>query len=230
MTHRKHNRQSIRAPGFDYRDPGTYFVTICTQHREHLFGEIRHGVMGLSAMGQIVKECIKQIPRHFPGITIDTYVVMPNHVHILVHIGDPPTHDGRDVACYVPTHERSDNTDTRLIGPRAKGNVPTHEITKNTDAGLIIPRAKSFNVPTHELMDNTDTRLIGPRARSLGAIIRSLKSACTKYINESRGEPGTIVWQRNFHEHIVRSQEEYDRIRTYIIHNPRHWPSDSKNA
>lgn len=90
ITHREHDRQSIRAPGFDYRDPGTYFVTICTQNREHLFGEIRQGVMELSEMGRIVIDCIERIPRHFPGITIDTYVVMPNHVHILVHIDDPP--------------------------------------------------------------------------------------------------------------------------------------------
>ena len=86
MTHRKHNRQSIRAPGFDYRDPGTYFVTICTQHREHLFGEIRHGVMGLNDNGCVVADELQKTPTIRPYVYLDTWIIMPNHVHILLRI------------------------------------------------------------------------------------------------------------------------------------------------
>jgi REP element-mobilizing transposase RayT len=69
----------------------------------------------------------------------------------------------------------------------------------------------------------------GPRRRSLGAFVGGFKSAITKRINESRETPGTPVWQRNYYEHIIRVENELDRIREYIANNPVQWEMDREN-
>jgi len=68
----------------------------------------------------------------------------------------------------------------------------------------------------------------GPVKCSLGAIIGSFKSACTKRINESRNTAGMPVWQRNYHERIIRNEEELHSLRDYILTNPVRWEGDSR--
>ena len=84
----QHHRHSIRLPGYDYTQPGAYFVTMCTHNRETLFGEIVSDVMQLNAIGEIVHSCWNSIPRHFPFTAPDVYVIMPNHFHAIVWIVD----------------------------------------------------------------------------------------------------------------------------------------------
>ena len=66
-------------------------------------------------------------------------------------------------------------------------------------------------------------------ARSLGSFVAGYKGAATKRINVIRGTPGHPVWQRNYYEHVIRSDEELNRIRQYIIDNPIHWDEDPEN-
>ena len=80
----KHHRRSIRLKGYDYTRPGSYFVTICTHNREHLFGNIVNERMELNPLGQRVHQYWGEIPNHFPHATLDEYVVMPNHVHGII--------------------------------------------------------------------------------------------------------------------------------------------------
>jgi|SRR6185369_13276164 len=68
----------------------------------------------------------------------------------------------------------------------------------------------------------------GPVKCSLGAIIGSFKSACTKRINESRNAAGMPVWQRNYHERIIRNEEELHSLRDYILTNPVRWEGDGE--
>jgi putative transposase len=82
----KHNRQSIRLKGYDYTRPGSYFITICTQNREHVFGEIINGRMYLNPFGNVADQCWQDIPVHYPHVVVDEYVVMPNHVHGIISI------------------------------------------------------------------------------------------------------------------------------------------------
>ena len=76
--------------------------------------------------------------------------------------------------------------------------------------------------------NNGQRPYLGPFSGSLGVIIRSFKSAVTKRINDLGGVPGEPVWQRNFHEHIIRKPDELDRIRSYILRNPRTWLTDDE--
>ena len=82
-----HRRKSIRLQGYDYSQAGLYFITVCTHNRVPLFGEIVDGVMALNTAGQIVEKCWCTIPEHFPQVTVDEFVVMPNHVHGIITIG-----------------------------------------------------------------------------------------------------------------------------------------------
>lgn len=86
MVNRR-GRRSIRLPGFDYTQPGAYFVTICTHMRQDLFGVVIRGQVRLSSAGRIAARCWAQIPSFFPEITSDAWVVMPNHLHGIVIIG-----------------------------------------------------------------------------------------------------------------------------------------------
>jgi REP element-mobilizing transposase RayT len=79
-----HHRRSIRLKGYDYSWVGMYFVTICVQHRECLFGEITDGKMVLNDAGQMVKKWCMELSHKFPDILLDTHVIMPNHFHAIV--------------------------------------------------------------------------------------------------------------------------------------------------
>lgn len=81
-----HHRRSIRLRGYDYVQNGLYFVTICTQGRLCLFGDIENGEMNLNDAGKMVRTIWDQIPAHYCGVEIDQFVVMPNHIHGIVAI------------------------------------------------------------------------------------------------------------------------------------------------
>jgi len=78
------NRRSIRLSGFDYSQDGAYFVTVCTQNRDCLFGEIEDGNMVLNSYGQIVSNVWRDLPDHYFHVRSDQFVVMPNHIHEII--------------------------------------------------------------------------------------------------------------------------------------------------
>jgi len=86
-----HHRRSIRLQGYDYSQAGAYFATICTQNRECLFGEIVNGEMWLNDAGKMIQAVWDEIPAYYLGIDIDSFIVMPNHIHgIVVIVGAAP--------------------------------------------------------------------------------------------------------------------------------------------
>ena len=86
----KHHRRSIRLKGYDYTQPGAYFVTVVTHGRECLFGEIVDREMRLNEAGRMVEQCWLDIPSHFPHVELDAFVIMPNHVHGILWIVETP--------------------------------------------------------------------------------------------------------------------------------------------
>jgi len=77
-------RRSVRLPLYDYSADGMYFVTVCTCRHVCLFGDVERGIMVLNDIGQIVASTWREIVDHFPGVTLDEWIVMPNHVHGIV--------------------------------------------------------------------------------------------------------------------------------------------------
>ncbi|MGB8980474.1 MAG: transposase [Anaerolineales bacterium] len=82
----KHHRRSIRLKGYNYVLAGAYFVTIVTQGRECLFGEIVEGKMILNEAGQMVVKWWNELPNKFPDIILGAFVVMPDHFHGIIII------------------------------------------------------------------------------------------------------------------------------------------------
>src|ERR1041384_7509268 len=87
----KHHRRSIRLKDYDYSQDGAYFITICTQNRECLFGEEHDGLIKLSAAGQLVSDDWQRLSTFHPHLEVDTFIIMPNHLHgilALDHVSD----------------------------------------------------------------------------------------------------------------------------------------------
>jgi len=110
----------------DYRQPGVYFVTICTHDRACVLGRVEDDRVRLSPVGRIARDCWIAIPDHFPHAGLDAYVIMPNHVHGLVIIrrdtdstGGDDDNRGRDTKCRVSTS--FDKSSSDLHAPRTFG-------------------------------------------------------------------------------------------------------------
>ena len=95
----KPNRKRNRLSDYDYSTAGAYFITVCTQERKNFFWKNVGATIGrpqdisLSEEGKIVQKAIEQIPQKYPAISVDRYVVMPNHLHILMQVNTDD--DGR---------------------------------------------------------------------------------------------------------------------------------------
>ena len=85
-----HHRRSIRLRGYDYTLAGAYFVTICTQARVCLFGDIVVDKMRLNAAGQLLQAAWDALPDHYPHVELDEFVIMPNHVHGIIVLNSDP--------------------------------------------------------------------------------------------------------------------------------------------
>jgi putative transposase len=89
-----HHRRSIRLKDYDYAQIGAYFVTVVTQSRKCLFGEIIEAEMRLNDAGRITQTAWDDLPNHYAGIECDTFVVMPNHIHGIINLIDLPVGTG----------------------------------------------------------------------------------------------------------------------------------------
>jgi putative transposase len=208
-----HHRRSIRLQGYDYTSAGAYFITICIQNRECLFGNIIVGAtpracteMVLNQAGNMIQTVWDEIPIHYPGIEIDEFVFMPNHIHGIIVIGAVgatpcgcPVLSSR--GCPDPGTGASGENDGQAWGPgQAQGPAPT----MNTGA------------------------------LALGDIVHRFKTMTTKRYADGVKQSGWQsfagkLWQRNYWEHIIRNEMELNRIREYINDNPTQWESDPLN-
>lgn len=181
--HPIHDRRSNRLPGYDYSQPGAYFITIVTQGRECLFGEIVGGEMRLNDAGRIVEEVWLSLPMRYPGVALGAAVIMPNHFHGIVEIFE---------------------MDADPIGA-------IHELP--------------LQDPQIRLSQRNDRRRM-----ALPLVVGYFKMNSAKRINQILGSPGVPVWQRNYYEHILRNDEEHQRIHLYILGNPINWADDNEYA
>ena len=153
-------RKPTRLREYDYSTPGAYFITICTKDRKELLSSITtHGTDGitsfaenrLSAYGMVCEKYINNINTKYENVTVDKYVIMPNHIHLIILL--------------------------------------------------------------HGTM-----RTLSP-AQNIENIIRSLKTLITK-------EAKIPIWQRSYHDHIIRGEKDYNKIWEYIDTNVIKWHTD----
>ena len=212
----KHHRRSIRLQGYDYSQAGAYYVTIVVHGRECLFGNVVNGVMRLNQFGQIVYRAWFDLPNHYPHVVLGAFCIMPNHAHAIIVLID-----GRRGGSIT----NDENLQTISISKNAPiANDPeTHPYVPTNDVPLQTISI-SKNAP---IANNPETR---PYVRHpLSEIVRAFKSFSAKRINALRKTQGIPVWQRNYYEHIIRNDDEYNRIHLYIESNPAHWMEDDEN-
>lgn len=127
---RMKNRKSNRLKNFDYSQNGMYFVTICTKNKEPLFGRIENGKMTLNDLGEIIGKNLLKIDGCFSNVFLDEYVIMPDHIHLIVEIIDnEPV--GADLVSALdpmpacdPMHARDILPIHRLTHPAFPANLP----------------------------------------------------------------------------------------------------------
>ena len=158
---RSGGRRSIRLPTHDYAGGGEYFITLCAARRARLFGDIVNGTVHLTAVGQIIRDLWTSTPNVRPGVVLDEFVVMPDHLHAIVAL-----------PC----------TSNYMVAQEGLARTP----------------------------------------RSLGALIAGYKAQCTSRVTASLGQDSIKLWQRNYHERVIRPHTKWI-ARRYITANPGRW-------
>ena len=234
-SHNIHHRHSIRLKGYDYSQAGLYFITICTQDRECLFGDIVDRKMILNNSGKIADECWLEIPKHFPNTVLHEHIVMPNHVHgiiELIKIVSPNV----GVQNFQPQRNEFQKIIPHSIGSIVRGfKTGVTKWFRNNSVGVqnIEPLLQSPN----DSFSSNGVQNIEP----LQSPNDSLSSNGVQNIepqrppNESLSLNGVQniepqqIWQRNYYEHIIKNEQSYQRIADYIIKNPENWTKDDFN-
>ena len=158
LPKRKPNRLSC----FDYSTPGAYFLTICTQDKKCILGQIVGGgdldapQISLSTIGKKVWRNI-ELSRQIPNIHVDKYLIMPNHIHLILFV------------------------DGTLVGGRSRSPSLTN---------AVVPH-----------------------------FVSTFKRFCHKDV-------GAKIFQRSYHDHVIRGEQDYLKIWEYIDNNPARWKED----
>jgi putative transposase len=170
----KYRIESTRLKNHDYGGDGWYFITICTQHREHYFGDImiptetqdfaslqNFASLQPTAIAKIAHQYWMDIPNHFPFVVLDEFVIMPDHIHGLFY----------------------------------------------------------FDKPEHQFQIHRPNQF-GAQSKNLASVIRGFKAAVKKYATMN---DIAFAWQPRYHDHVVRTEREFEAIRRYIQNNPKKW-------
>ncbi|MBN1981419.1 MAG: hypothetical protein JW795_07810 [Chitinivibrionales bacterium] len=199
-----HNRHSMRRTGYDYSQQGYYFITICIHNRiQRLFGYVENGRMVLNEMGNIAYNQFQCLPQRFSHIKLDTFQIMPNHVHAIIIVG-------ATLAVALP-NETQPPTD--VVGHQAAVTVGT---------GATVP-GTGVTVGTGATV---------PGNIAIGGIIGAYKSLVANKcleIYKFHNKPMGKLWQRNYYDHIIRDETSLYYIRNYIQENPMRWGHDAEN-
>jgi REP element-mobilizing transposase RayT len=201
--------------GYDYSQAGLYFITICCYKRECLFGDVVNGEMVLNEFGTIASNEWLNTPNIRKNVELDVFVIMPNHFHGIIIL------NGRG-ELHSPENIIADNVITDNV-------IAENIITDNIIAdNVITDKIITHNIITENIIaDNKsgecNSPLRGP-SNNIGAIVRGYKSSVTKQLNLLN--IGCTVWQRNYHEHVIRNEKSYQTIAQYIVNNPLKWNDD----
>jgi len=201
-------RKNMRLGGYDYASDGAYFITIVTHDREALFGSVVDGEMVLNDFGRIVESTWYDLVNHNANIGLDDFVVMPNHIHGIIVIFEPVGAGSKPARLF-----RAGSKPAQLFRAGYEP-APTENANDALNETGQLFRAGYEPAPTKPV--------------SLSEIVRQLKTFSSRRINALRGTPGAAVWQRNYYDHIIRSDREYEQVAAYIANNPANWLTDTE--
>ena len=217
-------RKPNRLRNYDYSQNGAYFITICAKDKHELFGKIKNGKPLLNEYGCIVKQEIENIQAIRKECVVHTFIVMPNHIHLIVEIvtvgddGNRPA-DGNnsqagDNLQTANNLQAANNSRADRHPPvRFDGNRPADG--NNSQSGDNSQIANNLQATNNSRADRHPPVL----RKSISNMVQGLKGAVSRKIEFS-------PWQRSFHDHIIRNEEDYHRIVRYIEDNPSNWEAD----
>ena len=215
------NRRSIRLKGYDYSQTGLYFITICCEGRECRFGKIENGEMILNEYGTIAYNEWTKLPERFTNFELDVFQIMPNHMHGIIVLNDAV---GATLAVAQNTPAPNVVTENNV----GAGFTPDQNGDANINANTQSKTGQPQGLPLQQISGD-DNRARVNRAPTIGDIVGAYKSlvanACLE-IYKTKNEMMEKLWQRNYHEHIIRNEQSYQTISYYIINNPAKWNDD----
>ncbi len=113
-----HHRRSIRLDGYDYSQAGVYFITICSFRRACILGEIEAGQIKLGEIGTSIQRVWETLPNHYAHLSLDAFVIMPNHIHgLLVLDANPSVAKRHDIPMIVGSFKSFSAREVRQIEP-----------------------------------------------------------------------------------------------------------------
>jgi putative transposase len=221
----KYRIPSNRLKNWDYSNNAAYFITICTQNREHFFGKIKNGEMHLNELGENATRFWLDIPKHFPFIELGNFVVMPNHTHGILIIDKTSIIANND--CNITENVVGNGCDD-AVGCDG-GNVDTPKLGVST-AYPSTPSHSHVSSTIHISTKHIETKKPKNGGKNeqwkpgtIGVIINQYKRIVT--INNWKINP-KFKWQSNYHDHIIRNSFSFENIQNYIEKNPAKWNED----
>lgn len=243
----KNRSQSHRWQFWDYSAPGAYFITSVSCERKPIFGQIHAGEMILSDEGEIAKNHLTNL--NFNDLYIDRFVIMPNHIHLIMII---PDYDDKESEFYRKLVEK--NLGNSKNDFNRNDDNPLDECYKNDenpmDGFLIIGRvdtihelylrgfqlSKSF---FHHHFPQTRYRRSGDlpyelkkqyqknrRKMAIPMAMGKLKHQISKDINILNNTSGKTNWQPDYYDVVIRNFKIFKAYEKYIETNPKKWTSD----
>ena len=217
LFNNKYRIPSARLQNWNYANEAMYFVTICTKNRKNYFGRIitNNSYVQTQCIAALVQtQCIASLQpteigkiahsewyktiemRPDMNLELGEFVVMPNHIHGIIIIGANEYNTQRN----------------------------SHRNSHRRDAMHCVSTNDNDNANTNANANDSEYKnQFAPQSKNLSSIIRGYKSAVTTYARKNEIE---FDWQTRFHDHIIRSMDEYHRISNYIINNPAKWQED----
>ncbi len=193
----KYRIESIRLQNHDYRF-GLYFVTICTRDKMPYFGKIKNGVMHLSKVGKIAEKEWLRGKSVRNNVYLDEFVIMPDHFHGIV---------GLNV-----------DVETRRSASLHRGNAPLQTHCGASVRGYA--RANARINAESDLRANIEINRFGSQSDNLASLIRGFKASVTRECNKNNIP---FRWKERFYESIIKSDHGLEKVREYIINNPKNW-------
>ena len=207
---RTHRRNSLRLKGYDYSQPGLYFLTICCQDRMPCFGYIIHSKMHLSDAGKMIEKWYFELENKFPHIKCHAMVVMPDHFHCMIEI---ITKGQTYVSAHSPNANHGDHGDHANPGDHGDHANPGEHANPGRGENANPGRGEHIGSPLPLVIQWFKTM-------TTNEYIRGVKTLNWVPFNKK-------LWQRNYHDIIVRDNHAFQTISTYILQNPRKWKGNA---
>ena len=188
-----HNRQALHWRHYNYAQNGAYFITITTQNRARLFGQIINGTIHLNLAGKMIADVWNNLHIYYPTIITDAFIVMPDHFHGIIIIDNSyqSSNNQGQAQRPVPTNQTNLSTEPVRMGLRAHP-CPNESHPHPFSLFDCIRNFKSLT--THRYIDGVNQNYLAPFHKRL--------------------------WQQRYYETIIKSYRHLKNVRTYITNNP----------